>query len=131
MDQLSNGRFRDRLFGFNARNLLPTHDELQSVAVDPRTNGLLVFTDNDDIFEFSMAGMLRGQLLNDPFPSSLPGVLDNGLGIHYDAATSLLRVTSQGGGLIAYRLVPEPYSLTIMLLLVVGYGFRALRPFTL
>ncbi|QDV77436.1 YncE family protein [Botrimarina mediterranea] len=108
------------LFSFDARSLLPTNDELQSVAVDPDTNGLFVFTNSDDLFEFSMDGTLRGQLLTDAFPSSLPGVRDNGLGIHYDAPSKTLRLTSQGGDLYTYALIPEPSSVALALLTLVS-----------
>ena len=107
------------VFGFDAQSALPTRDGLQSVAIDPETNGLFVFTDDDNIFEFSMAGTLRGQLLDDPFPSNGP-LPSNGLGIHYDASSKTLRVTSQGGGLITYTLVPEPSSSALLILLCVS-----------
>jgi hypothetical protein len=95
------------LFSFNAQSpSLGVH--WTGIAIDPTNNRLFLMDDSDDIYEYKMTGQLLGKIIDDPFPSLEPYV-GNGVGVIYDPVNMLLRVTSQGGGLVTFHAtVPEP-----------------------
>lgn len=95
------------LFSFDGLASLPSSFGWSSVAIDPTKNHLFAMHDEDDVFEFTMTGQLLGKILDDPFTAG-NALERNGLGLHFDPQTMLLRVTSQSGRLATFLLVPEP-----------------------
>jgi hypothetical protein len=108
----STGQF---LSSFDGLASLPLLYGWSGVAFDPETNHLFAMNDDDDVYEFTTTGSILGKILNDPFPSGNAFVA-NGLGLSYDPITRLLRATSQVGGLVTYRLVPEPSTAALLVI---------------
>ena len=103
------------LSSFNGLASLPLSFGWSSLAIDPTTNHLFAMNDNDSIYEFTMSGQLLGKIIDDPFPGG-DSYSGNGLGLNYDPVTMLLRTTSQAGGLVTFRAVPEPSAIAFAIL---------------